>query len=49
MSGVELIAVGAQAPEFALSAHDGVEYRLSTVLDERHAVLIFYPGNNTPG
>jgi peroxiredoxin len=45
----DMIAVGAEAPVFELSASDGAHYRLSDVLRESHALLIFYPGNNTPG
>ena len=49
MSGEQLIAVGAAAPDFALAASDGRTYRLRDVLREHHVVLVFYPGNNTPG
>lgn len=49
MSGDQLITVGAVAPEFTLPATDGGPYTLSTVLTEHHVVLVFYPGNNTPG
>jgi peroxiredoxin len=45
----DLIAVGTAAPDFALEASDGTRYRLRDVLDESHVLLIFYPGNNTPG
>jgi peroxiredoxin len=45
----ELIAVGAEAPEFELAASDGATYRLSQVLRRHSALLVFYPGNNTPG
>ena len=45
----ELILVGAQAPDFALPAHDGKTYRLSDVLKQQATLLVFYPGNNTPG
>jgi peroxiredoxin len=44
-----MIEVGEQAPDFELTASDGNRYRLSEVLEESRALLIFYPGNNTPG
>jgi peroxiredoxin Q/BCP len=49
MSGEKLIAVGETAPDFALEASDGKTYRLSDEVKEHHVVLVFYPGNNTPG
>lgn len=49
MSGSDLITVGSEAPDFELQASDGATYRMSDVLLDRHAVLIFYPGNDTPG
>lgn len=45
----DMIEVGATAPLFELDASDGERYRLSDVLAQGHALLIFYPGNNTPG
>jgi peroxiredoxin len=45
----DVLGIGAQAPDFKLAAHDGNFYRLSDVLKQGHAALIFYPGNNTPG
>jgi len=45
----DLIAVGTAAPDFELEASDGSRYRLHDVLGESHALLVFYPGNNTPG
>jgi peroxiredoxin len=45
----ELIKVGAQAPDFELAASDGKTYRLSEVLQRHLALLVFYPGDNTPG
>lgn len=44
-----LIVPGAAAPDFTADASDGRSYRLSDVLLESHALLVFYPGNNTPG
>jgi len=49
MSGEQLIAVGATAPDFELAASDGRTYRLHDELRAHHVVLVFYPGNNTPG
>ena len=45
----ELIQVGAVAPDFELAAYDGKTYHLSEVLKKDLALLVFYPGNNTPG
>ena len=45
----DMIEVGATAPLFELEASDGECHRLSDALAEGHALLIFYPGNNTPG
>jgi peroxiredoxin len=45
----ELTQVGAAAPDFELAANDGRTYRLSDVLKRDLALLVFYPGNNTPG
>jgi peroxiredoxin len=47
MSG--LITVGAEAPDFTAVASDGREYRLRELLAESHVLLVFYPGNDTPG
>jgi peroxiredoxin len=49
MSGDQLIRVGDLAPGFTLAASDDRTYDLKTVLSDTHVVLIFYPGNNTPG
>ena len=45
----DLIAVGAEAPDFDLAGSDGQAYRLSEVLQRHLALLVFYPGDNTPG
>ena len=45
----ELIAVGARAPDFELEASDGRRHRLSELLLRTSVLLVFYPGNNTPG
>ena len=44
-----MIEVGEKAPDFELDASDGERYRLSDVLKQSRVLLIFYPGNNTPG
>ncbi len=43
------LAVGGRAPSFKAEASDGKTYTLADVLKTRHAALVFYPGNNTPG
>jgi peroxiredoxin len=45
----DLIQVGSPAPDFELPAHDGRTYRLHDVLTRDRTLLVFYPGNNTPG
>ncbi|MGH7533009.1 MAG: peroxiredoxin family protein [Gemmatimonadales bacterium] len=40
---------GARAPDFAASASDGRTVRLAEVLTGHRALLVFYPGNDTPG
>ncbi|MGI8496471.1 MAG: redoxin domain-containing protein [Gemmatimonadaceae bacterium] len=44
-----LLPVGTAAPDFTLPASDGYDYHLAELLQRGSAVLIFYPGNNTPG
>ena len=44
-----MIEIGEKAPDFELEASDGARYQLSDVLKQSSALLIFYPGNNTPG
>lgn len=43
-----LIPVGELAPDFVAAASDGATIRLSE-LRPRLVVLVFYPGDNTPG
>jgi peroxiredoxin len=43
-----LIAVGARAPDFTAPASDGRTYQLALLRDSR-VLLVFYPGNDTPG
>ena len=45
----ELITRGARAPQWEATAGDGKTYKLSDVLQRDLALLVFYPGNNTPG
>jgi peroxiredoxin len=45
----ELLAAGAPAPEFTAAASDGRTYRLSQLLAQSRILLLFYPGNDTPG
>jgi peroxiredoxin len=37
------------APDFTASASDGNTYHLRELLKESRVLLVFYPGNNTPG
>ena len=46
---MNLIGVGEKAPGFTLEGSDGKEYALDDVLETSHALLVFYPANNTPG
>ena len=47
MSG--LIAQGSVAPDFTAPASDGRTYHLAELLRESRVLLVFYPGNDTPG
>ena len=44
-----LLGAGAEAPSFELLAHDGERIGSEDLLGESHYVLIFYPGDDTPG
>jgi peroxiredoxin len=37
------------APDFTARASDGQTYRLRDLLAQSRVLLVFYPGNNTPG
>jgi peroxiredoxin Q/BCP len=44
-----LLGAGSVAPEFDLATHDGARVRSADLAGEKHYVLIFYPGDDTPG
>jgi len=43
------LKLGATAPDFALPDQSGKEFRLSSLRGRKNAVLVFYPGDMTPG
>jgi len=45
----ELVQAGSVAPGFSAEASDGRVYALGALLAESRALLVFYPGNDTPG
>lgn len=47
--GKDLLNVGEKAPEFSLKTASGAMVTLSQELKKHNVVLIFYPGDNTPG
>ncbi len=49
MAGTELIATGAEAPDFTLGRSDGGEFTLSSARGGSLPLLIFYPKDFTPG
>ena len=44
-----LLEPGTPAPDFALAGSDGRRYELSGLLEKSRVLLVFYPGNDTPG
>jgi len=44
-----LLLPGTLAPDFTAPASDGQTYRLQHLVQESRILLVFYPGNNTPG
>jgi peroxiredoxin len=44
-----LLQPGSTAPEFSAQASDGRSYSLHWLLQQSRVLLVFYPGNNTPG
>jgi peroxiredoxin len=49
MSDPQLPELGDRAPSFSARASDGATMTLTAMLERGPVVLIFYPGNNTPG
>src|SRR6185437_9550561 len=45
----ELLEIGDTAPAFEAPASDGKTYALARLISAQAVVLVFYPGNNTPG
>jgi peroxiredoxin len=45
----ELLPAGSPAPDFTAAASDGRTYRLGQLLAQSRVLLVFYPGNDTPG
>ena len=44
-----LLQPGTFAPDFSAAASDSQTYSLSRLLEDSRVLLVFYPGNNTPG
>ena len=44
-----LLSPGEAAPDFTANASDGRAYTLHDVVRDSRVLLVFYPGNNTPG
>jgi peroxiredoxin Q/BCP len=44
-----LLQPGSLAPDFTAPASDGQTYHLRRLLGPSRVLLVFYPGNNTPG
>jgi peroxiredoxin len=44
-----LLPAGSRAPDFTAAASDGRTYRLHELLAQSRILLVFYPGNDTPG
>ena len=44
-----LLEPGTPAPDFSAEASDGQTYQLQRLLEQSRVLLVFYPGNNTPG
>jgi peroxiredoxin Q/BCP len=47
--GNEMPAVGSAAPEFSLPSSNGDTVKLLDFRDKKNVVLVFYPGDRTPG
>ena len=46
---IRLIDPNRPAPDFALDGSDGQRHTLRELLRESRVLLVFYPGNDTPG
>ena len=46
---IRLLQPGDVAPDFTLAGSDGARHELRRLLAESHVLLVFYPGNDTPG
>jgi len=46
---IRLLSAGDPAPDFQTLASDGQTYRLGELLADSLVLLLFYPGNDTPG
>ena len=44
-----LLPAETPAPDFTAEGSDGRSYRLHDLLQHSRVLLVFYPGNNTPG
>lgn len=44
-----LLGAGSEAPSFDLESSDGGRVRSDDLKGDKHYVLVFYPGDNTPG
>ncbi|HET6579480.1 MAG TPA: redoxin domain-containing protein [Gemmatimonadales bacterium] len=44
-----LLPPGSVAPGFSAEGSDGRVYRLRDLLEDSRVLLVFYPGNDTPG
>lgn len=45
----ETLKIGDKAPSFTLKSHDGKEINTADLFGKKPVVLIFYPGDMTPG
>jgi len=45
----KMLKIGDKAPEFSLKDQDGNLVELKSFLGKKNVVLVFYPGDNTPG
>ena len=46
---IRLLSPGEPAPDLEARASDGRTYELRTLLADSYVLLLFYPGNDTPG